>query len=366
MNIMDTSPYIRKFFIGTLAFLTVGVANAAPLSVRIEEPDLYKQLNQNSAWNIILDGEIDVDAPKRVAAALEKAGENGADVYINSPGGNLVAGMKIGWLIRQSGANTHIGSLSPDPTFKLGSKMWVKTLPGGCYSACALAFLGGVYRYALSESQYGVHRFSSTTKPSDTDLDTAQIISAAISNYIRDMDVDPGLFNLMAQSGKDRIRLLTKEDLTSLNIVNNGRKRPEWSIEVADSGQYLRGVQDTVYGEGKAVFFCDHSEIMFLSLYQSGASKAKSIAAGGWHHSLLIDDEVIPLADPLKSESNGDEISNLFTLNQGQALAIAAATRFGHAMQLGRDAPTFVGYVIDIPSVSTRKVSTFIRNCFRP
>jgi hypothetical protein len=357
---------MRKLFFGIIASLALSMANAASMSVRVERPDLYKLMNQNSAWNIFLDGEIDSTTPKRVAEALAKTGSDGADVYINSPGGNLLAGMKIGTLIRQAGANTYIGSLIPDPTFKIGGKVGLKPIPGGCYSACSLAFLGGVYRYAIGNSQFGVHRFSSSSPSTENDLDTAQIISAAVSNYIRDMGVDPALFDLMVESGKDDIRLLSKEELTSLNVVNNGRQLPHWSIEVVEGGEYLRGVQDTVYGEGKGLFSCAKQNVIFQSFYQIGAQKAKSVAAGGWYHSLLIDGKTAPLPEPAAIKANGDEIYSLFILSKQQAVAISSARRFGHAMQIGRDAPTFVGYQIDIPPASALKVSAFIKNCYRP
>ena len=358
---------MRNLLIGVAASLVLIVANAASMSVRVEQPDFYKRVSQNSAWDIILDGEIDATTPKRVAEALAKTGNDGADVYINSPGGNLLAGMKIGTLIRQAGANTYIGSLIRNPAFNTSGKIVVKEpIAGSCYSACTLAFLGGVYRYTVGNSQFGVHRFSSSSQLStENDLDEAQIVSAAISNYIRDMGVDPGLFNLMVESGKDSIRLLSEEELTNLNVVNNGRQLPHWSIEVFYGGEYLRGVQDSVYGRGKATFSCVNGKMIFQSFYQIGRN-AKNMASGGWYHSLLIDSKLIPLAEPVEVKTNGDEIYSLFVLSKQQALDIASAKRFGHAMQFSREAPTFVGYEIDIPAASTLKVSTFIRNCYHP
>jgi hypothetical protein len=356
---------IKKLLIGLGVGFVFSAAHAAPMTVRAEKPDFVKLLNQNTAWNIFLDGDIDPATPKLVSDALARTGNDGADVYINSAGGNLLAGMKIGTLIRRAGANTYIGTLVPDPTFNFAGKTGVKAVPGGCYSACTLAFLGGVYRYSIRGSQFGVHRFYTQSSPTDQDLDTAQIISAAINTYIREMGVDPRLFDLMVDSGKDGIRLLNPTELTSLNVVNNGRRPPQWSIEVVDGGQYLRGVQDSVYGQGKAVFLCGKGQMLFQSFYQIGPEKAASVAAGGWYHSLLIDGKTFPLAAPEFAKASGNEISTIFSLSRAQALAVASARQFGHAMQLGRDAPTFVGYQIDIPSNSTAKVGTFIRNCFR-
>src|SRR6185369_11883167 len=89
-------------------------AHAGTMSVRVEPPDALKVIRKDTSWNIVLEGEIDSEAPQRVKAALQKAGPDGADVYISSPGGNLFAGMEIGRLIRRAGANTHVGTLVAD------------------------------------------------------------------------------------------------------------------------------------------------------------------------------------------------------------------------------------------------------------
>ena len=67
------------------SFMTSTIAHAGILLVRAERPDWFKMITQNKAWNIVLEGEIDLGAPARVAEALKKAGSDGADVYISSP-----------------------------------------------------------------------------------------------------------------------------------------------------------------------------------------------------------------------------------------------------------------------------------------
>lgn len=351
--------------IGTAALIFLAAANAGAMTIRVERPDWFKALMNNSSWYVVLDGEIDAGTPARVAEALRRTGMDGVDVYINSPGGNLLAGMEIGRMIRQSGANTYIGGLAPGPSSPIPGVPSVKSVPGVCYSACALAFLGGVYRYASNGSEYGVHRFSSRSGPTGSDLDTAQIISAAIGTFIREMEVDPGLFDLMVQEGKDKIRILSKMELMRLNVVNNGRKRPVWSIEVVEGAQYLRGMQDNVYGQGKAILLCYDNRILYQSHYQAGTEMANSIASGGWFHSLLVDDKTLPLPEPARISATGNEIYTVFALTSEQALAIASSSSMGHAMQRARDAPVFVGYQIDIPGASSGKVHMFIRNCLR-
>jgi hypothetical protein len=202
--------------------------HAGTLSVRVDPPDALKIIRKSTAWNIVLEGEIDSEAPSRVKAALQKTGLDGADVYINSLGGNLFVGMEIGRLIRRTGANTHVGTLVADISggalARVTGRKAVKAKPGYCYSACSLAFLGGVHRYVPPGSEYGVHQFSSRSSPAESNLDTTQVASAAVTAYIRDMDVDPALFNVMLQKGKDGIRIFSDAELVRLNVVNTGRK----------------------------------------------------------------------------------------------------------------------------------------------
>lgn len=355
---------IFRVVLGVIFAVSASWAHAGVLSVRADKPDWYKVLRGIASWNIVLDGEIDSGAAARVAEALRSAGPDGADVYINSPGGNLLVGMQIGRLIRQAGASTWIGTLARDTENTWAGKAGVKHVAGYCYSACSLAFLGGVYRYAGEGDEYGVHRFSSGASPTTGDLDTAQVASAAVGTYIREMDVDPALFDFMVERGKDSVRILAMQELTRLNVVNNGRQRAEWSIEIVEGGTYLRGVQDTVHGRGKAVLLCQKGRINYYSFYQAGIERAKSLVSGGWYHSLLVDGKSIALPDPARTKASGDEISAEFPLTRDQAMSIASSSSMGHAMLMGRDAPTFVGYQIDIPASAAGKVGTFIRNCF--
>ena len=88
-------------------------------------------------------------------------------------------------------------------------------------------------------------------KPAPDQADAAQIVSAALIEYITSMDVDPGLFSLAVSAGKDAIVEPTRHQLEELNVVNNGRARPKWSIESLDDSLYVKGEQDTVYGINK-------------------------------------------------------------------------------------------------------------------
>lgn len=302
---------------------------------------------------IYLDGEIDAAAPQRLSQALSKVQRGAIFISFNSPGGNLFAGMELGRIIRKYGASTDIAMR--------GSKEF-QDQPGVCFSACSLAYLGGSFRYAHKGSAYGVHRVSSASGPKVTDLDVGQILSATIVSYLREMGADPGLFDLMVKAGADNIYLLSAQEAKDLHVVNNGRMPPVWSIEVIPGGMYLRGVQVTLYGLGKAIFSCDQGKLVFYSVYEAG-EKARLIADGGWVHKLMIDGDDLPLPAPFRLANENGFVNAMFALTAPQFRRVMSAKQIGHGMQISREAPTFVGYHVDIDGKSAPRVRDFIGNC---
>ena len=66
-----------------------------------------------SAWKIYAEGEIDEAAPQRLEKLIEKLRIPPlSDVYFNSPGGNVIAALELGRLIRRNGLNTHVAKES--------------------------------------------------------------------------------------------------------------------------------------------------------------------------------------------------------------------------------------------------------------
>src|SRR5262249_55089656 len=157
---------------------------------------------------VYLDGQIDAGAPTRLSEALDGV-EGKIAVWLNSAGGNVFAGMQLGRIIRQHGAWTHIIN-------------YRTLLPGECYSACALAFLGGVYRFSDNAARYGVHPASTTGE-----RDLGKDFSAAIGSYIREMGVDAHLLDLWERAGPDEMYVLSLQEAKDLGVVTNGREPPK-------------------------------------------------------------------------------------------------------------------------------------------
>lgn len=343
---------LHKFVKALVVLLVATATNASTLKITVAPPSLGSRLLDINDYSVRLEGSIDSDAPGRLAGELRKIGKNAVTFYLNSPGGSLAAGLEIGRLIRQHGGNTYVGvNNAADESLR----------PGDCFSACALAFLGGTYRYMARGSRYGVHRFYKPTA-GDTDLDDAQIISASVASFVREMGVDPGLLDLMVRAGRDQVYLLGQGELELLNVVNNGRKRAQWSIEAIDGSMYLRGVQETVWGTGKALFLCGNG-VVFYSIAEVGMEKGASMEKGGWVHSLLVDGEFIPLDSPISLKNDNGYLNSVFLLTPYQVQRILQTKSVGHAIQVARDAPIYVGYTVEIGKEAKQRVNAFIQNC---
>jgi hypothetical protein len=161
-------------------------------------------------WTILLDGYIDALASNRLGALVAEKEITDADVYFNSPGGSLVAGMAIGRLLRQRGYATHVGKRTAD----------IHELVGGvCYSACPFAYAGGVRRYLAPDSVLGVHRAENRVPLPDENA-FEKLVSQQATQYLLAMGVSPELFAIMSQVPRDHIRDLSREEAERLMLVN--------------------------------------------------------------------------------------------------------------------------------------------------
>jgi hypothetical protein len=299
---------------------------------------------------VYLDGRIDAGAPDRLSKALDGIGGKIA-VWLNSPGGNLFAGMQLGRIIRKHGASTHIIN-------------YRTLLPGECYSACSLAFLGGVYRFANNGAHYGVHRASLQAGPTAGDGDLGQDLSAAIRSYIREMGVDARLFDLWVKAGPDEMYLLSQQQAKDLGVVNNGRMPPEWSVVAFPGGTRLQGQQATADGTGMVYFSCDNKQTVLGSVYESAAAGEPSTARG-WSHWLTIDSyEEIPLKVLGVSNKDGF-VRSTFALPPNQVRLAMSAKQIGHQMKPSSRRSPSIGYRVDIDGKSARMVRKFLGNCLK-
>ena len=288
---------------------------------------------------VYLDGRIDAGAPDRLSKAL--AGINGRTaIWLNSAGGNLFAGMQLGRIIRRHGASTNIIDART-------------LLPGQCYSACSLAFLGGVYRFGDNGARYGVH--SASLGPAGEGADRASDLSAAVGSYIREMGVDVRLLDLWKKARPDQMYVLSQKQAEDLGVVNNGRKPPEWRV-VSGGGSRLQGRQVTVDGTGTVSFSCDGKQTVLSSAYEAAGRGEHPDSPGGSYWLTIDGSDAAQLT--ARHASDGEDLRPTF------ALPPDLVRRARLARQMGLRSPS-ISYGVDVDDRSAPMVQRFLGNCLR-
>jgi hypothetical protein len=286
-----------------------------------------------SACTIFAAGEIDSDAGKRLEAFLQaNRVPVWSHIYLDSPGGNPVGAIEMGRVIRKHRMNTDIGAFdSPD-----------RVRTAGCFSACALAFLGGEYRYRVKGSGYGIHQFAySSADPRN--VERAQLLAAAEVDYIREMGVDPSLWSLKAGVSANAIYEPSEEKLIALGVLNYGRSQVKWSIESTDLGLYLKGEQATKFGINKFIIACHNNRFALDFIFdpQGRGEEASSYRAD----SLVVDGHMHPLQRYLlhKDIQNG-LLNALYDLTPEYLNLIQNAKTVGVTTSASDSSPVFLGF----------------------
>lgn len=186
-------------------FFSTVVGAIVASAVAASAATTYQRMTTDTGENfLIVSGEF--DPSDSVAVFVREANEHHATaVVFNSPGGNVVFGMKLGRAIRSLGLST------------------VQLRASLCTSACALAFLGGVNRYAEPGS-IGVHQNSfsdDATISRDDAVDTTQRLTADLLDYLAEMGVSTDLLKIALRYDRRDIRYLSGSEMADLNVTTS-------------------------------------------------------------------------------------------------------------------------------------------------
>jgi hypothetical protein len=223
---------------------------------------------------IVADGEIDQDTPEKFANFLRRHGpvsniNNRTEVWLNSPGGNLYAGLRLGKLIRENGLGTVVRKSVPRPG---SSPQMEDEAAGRCESACAYTFLGGLWRSA-DDGTLGVHQFYTTdalSAPAEKrytgeDLFDEQRIVGDLAAYVVKMGVDARfLVKASATAPTGPLYYFSSDEMIAFDITLNDKKFSPWALE-----EYRGGViafsrrKDT---KVTATIFCRRDRILKLMI----------------------------------------------------------------------------------------------------
>jgi hypothetical protein len=168
-------------------------------------------------------GVITNETPADFIAFIDRNALRAKTVRFDSPGGDLVAGMRLGEVIRVKKFDTEAIT---------------------CASACAYAFLGGVQRrFAGKQTRFGVHRFyrSKPRNPtlrhySGEDLDTPKRLMAGLMLYAMKMGVDLRLLAMATEAGPGEMRWIDADEARTLNVTYTPYTWDRWEIKPLGKG----------------------------------------------------------------------------------------------------------------------------------
>lgn len=234
---------------------------------------LGEQFGEGSRDYIFADGFICTDTAQKFKQFLAAhPPKPNTSVVLNSGGGDLEAGTHMGEIIRQNKLWTEVGSLFPliipnGPNIKPDSVPYLSEpalppFPGGCYSACNFAFMGGTRRTMGYGSNFGVHQFESDPNAHIPNLqEVTEQESAAIVKYLNEMGISPSWIVYMAKKRGNEVTDLTMAQMQELRVVTP-RWQTKWQIEaLADNGGFaLDGTTSDDWGTHSVTFACAPKE----------------------------------------------------------------------------------------------------------
>jgi hypothetical protein len=173
---------------------------------------------------IVAEGVIEEDTPEAfvdfVKSAADQPGARGV-VLLNSPGGRVVASMRLGAALRQMRAAVIV------------ARSWSEggrdiTVAGQCMSACVYAMMGGIKRIVPPESRVGIHRMSreesgeaSARAPRATTRTYASNdMVDALANYAAEMGVNPIVIRTAEHISPDEIHILSSGELRRWRLAS--------------------------------------------------------------------------------------------------------------------------------------------------
>ena len=183
---------------------------------------------------VLAQGKIERKTEDAFGAAVKNM-PAGTIVLLNSLGGDLVGGLRLGQSIRARDFNTWIMDAQTEKT-----AIKDKKISGKCFSSCAYTFLGGVVRKVDKTGQLGVHQFRN--QEDKLDANQAQKISAMLARYLDAMGINRQLLDqaLLTEPGKMTLipeiqRIAWNVELSQTNPIAVSK----WKLEAAAGGKRL-------------------------------------------------------------------------------------------------------------------------------
>ena len=223
--------------------LACSVEQSKAAEIQVEYSDLGTYLYPSMVVHV--SGEIVTGDADRISTEITKNSapkQRGIFFSFDSPGGNLLEGVKIGRLIasRPELTTSLVGNTeNPDAI---------------CASACVFAFLGAETREKHPDARIGLHQFYLGNNMMDGDeaLGVGQLLSAIVTSYLAERKASAEIFSRMVLTEPGDIDWVSDPDLAELRIVggniihassefinNGGQVALQMSLEMREGAHTL-------------------------------------------------------------------------------------------------------------------------------
>lgn len=216
-------------FVRSLAILSVVALTASTMAAsgaRAEDEmtfqaatirDKHCTRSQGCPSIIAASGRITERTPQMFLNFLEQHGGRNlhAVVFLDSPGGGVMAAMEFGALLRQVGAAAVVARVAED------SRGQPVIVNAQCFSACVYALIGARKRVIPRESEVGIHRMFLSVDGIDPATEAAlraqggdnRDMQAFLSRYTSKMGVSPELIARAEHTPSQSLYILSRADI---------------------------------------------------------------------------------------------------------------------------------------------------------
>jgi hypothetical protein len=175
---------------------------------------------------ISAEGEITNSTPNAFLSFVESnVGTNNlhAIVFLDSPGGKVLASMEFGKILRELGAAAIVGRVDPAAANRRLSEF----VAARCLSACVYALMGAKKRVIPPQSLVGIHRMFSYVDAADPDSSTVVRyrrydngeMAAVLERYTWAMGVSPELIAMAERISSDRIHIMSRAEIARFHLA---------------------------------------------------------------------------------------------------------------------------------------------------
>ena len=199
--------------------LMAGVAGAQEMTFRLVPAQDPAKCGDKCLQIIAADGEIVESTPVAfINFVKQHLGDQRVRsvLLFNSPGGQVAASLKLGYILRKIGAATVVARARGD-----GNDGLAGFYAGRCYSACVYALMGGKKRVIPPSSEVGIHRSyiarygdePQRENPDSRPKIDPDLTLSIIGKYSDAMGVSRGLIEEAQRTNSSSIHIVTRSEM---------------------------------------------------------------------------------------------------------------------------------------------------------